>query len=355
MNVAAQLPKFEGLRGERVGASPQFDRETGRFRNRARLAEPRPSIGTILEFFRGSADREPKTPLPVVDPRAGWSRPCGAGVRTTWLGHSSVLLELETVKGKRLRVLTDPVFGERASPVPFAGPRRFHEVPLVAAAIPVDVVLLSHDHYDHLCAETIASFAAREIPIVTSLGVGARLESLGVRRGKITELDWDENVSLFGGEIRFRALPCQHFSGRSIGDRNKTLWSSFVVETANHKVFFSGDTGLFPEMEALAKFGPFDLVMLEVGAFHPSWGTIHLGPENALEAHKLLGGGPLLPVHWATFNLGLHPWREPGEVLFGHYESRDLPLLFPQIGEPFEPLDLLDGRQKAWWRDPALR
>ncbi len=117
MNLATQLPKFEGLRGERVAASPQFDREAGRFRNRASLAEPRPSMGTILEFFRGSDDREPTTPLPVVDPRPGWSRPCGGGVRTTWLGHSSVLLELETAKGKRLRVLTDPVFGERA-PLP---------------------------------------------------------------------------------------------------------------------------------------------------------------------------------------------------------------------------------------------
>lgn len=312
MNLATQLPKFEGLRGERVAASPQFDREAGRFRNRASLAEPRPSMGTILEFFRGSDDREPKTPLPVVDPRPGWSRPCGGGVRTTWLGHSSVLLELEAARGKRLRVLTDPVFGERASPVPFAGPRRFHEVPVVAAAIPVDVVLLSHDHYDHLCAETIASFAAREIPIVTSLGVGARLEALGVRPGKIFELDWDESVSLFGGEIRFRALPCQHFSGRSIGDRNKTLWSSFVVETTKHKVFFSGDTGLFPEMEALAKFGPFDLVMLEVGAFHPSWGTIHLGPENALEAHKLLGGGPLLPVHLGDVQSRITPLARTG-------------------------------------------
>ena len=155
------------------------------------------------------------------------------------------------------------------------------------------------------------------MPIVTSLGVGAHLESFGIAPERIVELDWWESHRVAGHRTsRSRPRPRNTFSGRGLKDGNRRLWSSFVIQSPRHRVFFSGDTGPTAEHgEIRARLGPFDLVMLEVGAFHPAWGNIHLGPANALAAHALLGGGPLLPVHWGTFNLALHPWDEPAETL----------------------------------------
>jgi L-ascorbate metabolism protein UlaG (beta-lactamase superfamily) len=187
------------------------------------------------------------------------------------------------------------------------------------------------------------------VPIVTSLGVGAHLEAWGVPPERITELDWWESFTLPGGDLQVIAAPSQHFSGRGLKDRNATLWSSMVVRTAQHRVFFSGDTGLTTEYDTIReRLGPFDLVMLEVGAFHPSWGDIHLGPDNALKAWQLLGGGPFLPIHWGTFSLGLHPWDQPAEVLLTRAPEAGARLVMPLLGQPVEP----DHSEAAtpWWR-----
>jgi L-ascorbate metabolism protein UlaG (beta-lactamase superfamily) len=255
-----------------------------------------------------------------------------------------VLLEVDG-----LRILTDPVFGERASPVSFMGPRRFHPVPAPISALPkLDVVLLSHDHYDHLCHTSIATLAALDVPFVTALGVGARLEACGVRAERIHELDWHDRINLPG--VRFTATPAQHFSGRGMSDRNSTLWASWVIETETQRIFFSGDTGLFPELTDIGKrHGPFDLVMLEIGAFHPAWSDIHLGPENAQRAHEMLGGKRLLPVHWGTFNLAMHDWNEPAETLFTNAANSGTDLLLPRLGLPTEPAR--DEHHAPWWRE----
>lgn len=332
-----------GLRRERVRASAQWD--DGAFRNTARIGPPLhgPGFGVMVDFFFKRGRRTPEAALPIVRPHESWRRPVETGLRATWLGHSTVLLELD---GRR--VLTDPVFGERASPLDFAGPRRFHPVPAALDELPpIDVVLLSHDHFDHLCRETVHALARMGVPFVTALGVGARLERMGVEPRLVTELDWHEQAEVAG--VAFRATPSQHFSGRSLGDRNKTLWASWVLSSERHQVFFSGDTGLTPELAEIGRrYGPFDLVMLEVGAFHPSWGTIHLGPENALEALTMLGGGTLLPVHWGTFNLALHDWDDPAETLVRLAPERGARVLTPRLGEVFEP-SRLDG-PTPWWR-----
>jgi len=262
----------------------------------------------------------------------------------TWLGHSTMLLEMDG-----LRVLTDPVFGERASPVSFAGAKRFHKVPATIDELPsLDAIVLSHDHYDHLCGASIRALATKDVPIVTPLGVGARLERLGFRDAMIHELDWWESVTV--GGLSFTATPSQHFSGRSLTDRNRTLWSSWVIASEQHQVFFSGDTGLTPEFSQVhERFASFDAVMLEIGAWHPSWGDIHLGPENALRAFEMLGGGTLVPVHWGTFDLALHPWDEPAETLVTLADAQGQRVLTPRLGCPFEPA--LTERLPAWWRD----
>ncbi len=330
-----------GLRRERTLASPRY--VDGRFENPSGLGLQGATLPILAEFFFRRGRREPGLPLPVDKPQATWRTRPSTGLRVTWLGHSTVLLELD---GRR--VLTDPVFGDRASPVGFAGPKRFHPVPAGLAELPdLDAVLLSHDHYDHLCRPTMEAVARRRVPIVTALGVGAHLERYGVDPACITELDWQESA-LIGG-VQFTATPAQHFSGRGVA-RNQTLWASWVIASERRKVFFSGDTGLAPEFRDIgAAHGPFDLVMLEVGAFHPAWGTIHLGPENALAAFGMLGGGTLLPVHWGTFNLALHDWDEPAETLVTLAAQEGARVLTPRLGSAFEPEQV--ERAVPWWRE----
>jgi L-ascorbate metabolism protein UlaG (beta-lactamase superfamily) len=312
---------------------------------------------TLSEFLCGGNRRVPSGALPIADPRNAWRHMPGRDLRATWLGHSTVLIEL--ADGKRTyRVLTDPVWGARASPSRLAGPKRFHPVPVPLKALPpLDAVIVSHDHYDHLCMATVRELARLQpaAPFITSLGVGAHLEAFGVAPARITELDWWEGHTVPGTELRFTAAPSQHFSGRGLKDRNATLWSSFVVEDGRHRVFFSGDTGLTDQYAEIRKHfagrsarPPFDLVMLEVGAFHPSWGDIHLGPANALQALALLGGGAFLPVHWSTFSLALHAWDEPAETLLAQAPRHGVHLVMPRLGEPVLPVHA-DG-VRPWWR-----
>lgn len=299
------------------------------------------TLPILGDFLFGGKKRTPAIEIPVLDPRETWSRAPSSALRATWLGHSTVLLEIDGA-----RVLTDPVFGERASPVSFAGPKRFHRPPVRIDQLPaLDLVVLSHDHYDHLCASSIRELVASGAPLVTSLGVGAHLEALGFPSERIHELDWWERTRI--GGIDVMATPSRHFSGRGVGDRNRTLWSSWVLEGESQRVFFSGDTGLTPDFEEIARrTGRFDLTLLEIGAFNEAWGDIHLGPDHAITAFRMLGGGTLLPVHWGTFDLGLHAWDEPAEILAGYMD--DLRIAMPRLGEAFEPH--LDIPIDAWWR-----
>jgi L-ascorbate metabolism protein UlaG (beta-lactamase superfamily) len=166
---------------------------------------------------------------------------------------------------------------------------------------------------------------------------------------RITELDWWERTRVPGTDIQITATPAQHFSGRSPRSRNHTLWASYMLESARHTVFFGADTGLTREYETIrARFGPFDLVLLEIGAYHPAWGDIHLGPENALVALDYLGGGPLLPIHWGTFTLATHRWDQPIEALTRAGARKGARLIVPRQGEPVEPS--LVERVDPWWR-----
>jgi len=334
-----------GLRLERMQASQRY--KDGEFRNLHPILPGlrggnMPSIG---DFLCGGGRRVPTAPLPARDPRPTWSKLAETGLRVTWLGHSTLLVELDGV-----RILTDPVWGERVSPVGFAGPKRFHPVPVKLSQLPrLDAVIVSHDHYDHLDYPTILELAKTDVPFVTSLGVGSHLESWGVPETRITELDWWESAAIAGGKATIWAAPAQHFSGRAPGLRNTTAWSSFAVRSERHSFFFSGDTGLTTEYSTIReRLGHFDIVALEVGAFHPAWGDIHLGPENALKAFELLQGGRFLPVHWGTFNLAMHDWDEPAEVLLRH--GHGAPLLMPQLGEAVEPSRV--GGPLPWWRSP---
>jgi L-ascorbate metabolism protein UlaG (beta-lactamase superfamily) len=340
----------KGERLERMKAAPTWI--DGSFRNiHPVLPHLRHGpLPTVSEFLCSTGRRVPQAPLPSLDPRPAWSRPIDTGLRATWLGHSTVLLEIDGV-----RVLTDPVWGERPSPIGFVGPKRFQPVPIAISALPeIDAVIISHDHYDHLDYPTIRELAATDIPFITSLGIGAHLEAWGIPSRRIFELDWWESWVHPRKGLTLTAAPSQHFSGRGPGKRNTTLWSSFVARGSRHAVFFSGDTGLTTQyVEIRSKLGPFDLIMLEVGAYHPSWGDIHLGPDNAMEALGLLGGGAFLPVHWGTFALAMHEWDFPAERLLEIGQREGVQLVMPRIGEPVEPSRV--EKVEVWWRRDGVR
>lgn len=294
-------------------------------------------------WLTGPEEREPKIPLgPFRADAAALAAPVpAAAVRVTWLGHSTTLLELD---GKRF--LTDPVWAERVSPTPLVGPRRFFAPPLPLAELPrLDAVILSHDHYDHLDEAAIRALSRTDVPFYCPLGVGAHLRRWGVPTARITELDWWQEVTL--GTHTLAATPARHFSGRGLS-RDNTLWASWCLLGPTHRVFFGGDSGPYEAgfQEIGAAYGPFDLVMLEIGAYDALWADIHMGPDHALVAHRALGGGPLLPLHWATFNLAFHGWTEPADRLVAAADPA-VPLLLPPPGQRVDAAaGPLPGR---WW------
>lgn len=269
------------------------------------------------------------------------------GLRVTWMGHSTLLLELDG-----MTILTDPVWSERASFVSFAGPKRFYPPTLALKDLPpLDAVLLSHDHYDHLDRATIEQLAVllknERTRFVSSLGLRKYLESWGIAPERIAELNWGQSTSL-GPDCTITATPARHFSGRSLWKKNETLWSSFVIRGPRHNVFFGGDSGIFPGFRAIGDaYGPFDLTMLEIGAYDADWPDVHMGPIRAAEAHLNLRGKLLLPIHWALFNLAFHPWREPIERLMHVAAEKNISLFLPSPGAVHDVTG--ENLQTFWW------
>ena len=262
------------------------------------------------------------------------------------LGHSSILLKL----GEDY-VLMDPVFSERASPVNWAGPRRFHPPPLSIDALPsIKAVIISHDHYDHLDKDSIRQLADKVEYFVTPLGVGRHLIRWGIPEDAIVEMDWWQELQL--GDLTLAATPAQHFSGRGLFDRNETLWASWVIMGAGARVFFSGDTGYFDGFRDIGeRYGPFDVTLIENGAYNPAWRDIHMMPEDSVRAHLDLQGKVMLPIHNSTFDLSLHPWYEPMERVTELASEQGITLATPIMGAPMLILD--PAPTLAWWRDVA--
>ncbi len=340
--------RASGERLERMKASPRW--RDGKFANVGlQPLDGRREAMPLREFLCPSRRRKPLAPLPVRDPLNAWGRPPETGLRATWLGHSTVLIE---IAGRR--ILTDPVWTGRASPARRLGPKRFQPPVVPLKRLPdLDLILLSHDHYDHLDYDTIRTLAGTSVPFIAPLGVGAHLEAWGVAGDRITELDWWERCRPFDGDLVVTSTPAQHFSGRSPTTGNHTLWSSWVLQSDVRTVYFGGDSGLMSGFSEIGdRFPGLDLVMLEVGAFHPAWADIHLGPLNALRALDALGGGPLLPIHWGVFDLSTHRWDQPIEMLWQRAENAGVRVLTPHLGETVEPELFRDGSD-GWWRDIA--
>jgi len=327
------LPQFgapmEGARLARAQASPQY--RDGRFVN---LEPEAPSTTSLLDYtvrqFTGEEVRVPPAPVPVVAvDKAALAAPLPAGgLRAFWIGHASTYVEIDG-----LRLLLDPVFAPRVSPLP-VGPGRFHAAPIALADLPrIDAVLVSHDHYDHLDMDTVRHLAQRGTRFFVPLGIGAHLERWGVAPAQIEELEWWQERTL--GGVRIVCTPTRHYSGRAL-ERSTTLWSSWSVLGPRHRFFYSGDTGygkLFANIGT--RLGPFDLAFVKIGAYGPgqAWTDIHMTPEQAVQVHRDVRARRMFPVHWSTFNLAYHDWDEPIRRTLAEAARAGVEVVTPRVGE----------------------
>ncbi|WP_263262917.1 MBL fold metallo-hydrolase [Pseudomonas sp. RIT-PI-S] len=300
-------------------------------------------IGFKYLLLRKPANTRPSAPLPVqpLSRQALLDAPDNSLWR---LGHSTML-----IKASGQFYLTDPVFSERASPVQWAGPRRFHAPPLDLAELPaLAAVIISHNHYDHLDHASVMALAATTEHFLAPLGVGDTLVQWGIPAAKVRQLDWWQETELAG--IRFAATPAQHFSGRGLFDSNQTLWASWVMIAPGWRLFFSGDSGYFDGFKRIGeRYGPFDLAMVETGAYNVAWPSVHMQPEESLKACQDVKGRWMLPIHNGTFDLSIHAWQEPFERITRLAEAAGMPLATPRLGER---LDLLQPqRGTPWWRE----
>ncbi len=318
---------------------------------RKRAAGRDGSVGRPGRFItRWLFDREQRRPARTLETAPFTSQPLsGDTLRVTWMGHASVLVELDGA-----RVLTDPVWSARCSPVSFVGPRRFAPPPVPLAALPpLDAVLISHDHYDHLDRATVTSLARLQprALFLVPLGVGAHLRRWGVPAERIRELGWHQSVRLARAPLELIALPARHFSGRGL-QGNGTLFASWALIGPRHRVYFGGDTGAFEGHAAIgAAHGPFDATLLPIGAYDESWPDVHLDPEQAVAAHAALRGRFLLPIHWGTFRLALHAWYEPAERLLDAGHAAGIAFAVPRPGETVSPET--PGANARWWATPS--
>jgi len=264
--------------------------------------------------------------------------------RTLWrLGHSTVLMKL---RGEFL--LTDPVFAKWASPVPFAGPRRFHRTPISIKELPpIKAVVISHDHYDHLDKKAIRKLARKTEWFVAPRGVGEILVGWGVDRAKVRELEWWQETDIDG--VRLVSTPTQHFSGRSLWNRDQTLWCSWVILDGAFRIFYGGDSGYFGGFREIgAQYGPFDVTLIENGAYNVGWPRIHMQPEETMLAHRDVRGRWLVPIHNGTFDLAMHGWTEPMERIQALAARDGISVCTPRFGEPVRMNAMATAG--CWWR-----
>ncbi len=348
--TAPQIGKqAEGARLERMQAAPNY--KDGKFENTIETLMNM-SFSTFRkvlkeQLFSSGAARKPKDQIVTVPfSSTSFSNVDSSKVAITWFGHSTILIRLDGIT-----ILVDPVLvGERTSMFPFVGPKRFNydkhisldELP------PIDLVLISHDHYDHLDYPTVKELASKIEKFYVPLGVGAHMEHWGVPSANIVELNWWDEVEF--SDLKLALTPTRHFSGRAIRDRFKTLWGSWVISGKSKNLYFSGDSGYFPGFKEIGeKYGPFDLTFMECGAYNEGWSEIHMFPEETAQAHLDVKGKLLMPIHWGKFDLSLHPWKESVERLTKKANTENITLVTPQVGQMFILPNTITFTN--WWED----
>lgn len=341
------------------------------------VAKPTPIAGIASDHFKQDKyhNAAPRTPMPFSETAALWLRfftekkvdttpdiaipvqPISQAdlnalsddtLHVVKLGHSSILLK---VYGEYW--LIDPVFSDRASPFSFMGPQRFHQPPISLDELPpIDKVLISHNHYDHLDKASIKVLISKTKQFLVPTGVDGDLLSWGVDSDSITTFDWWQELETSStNPITVAFTPTQHFSGRGMGDGNSTLWGSWVIKTAQQSLYFSGDSGYFAGFKEIGdKYGPFDLTMVETGAYDKDWADIHMTPEQSVQAHIDLQGKTMMPIHNGTFDLAFHTWHDPFDRVVAESARRDVVLSTPEFGRIFSLDDL--PPLTPWWKKP---
>ncbi|GGA39617.1 MBL fold metallo-hydrolase [Dyella nitratireducens] len=345
--MSSRLTALFRPKTDRYQSSPQ--RQAQRFRNP--VPQPSEGLGKMLRItwnvlFKKPAGTSPRGSIPVRPVTRAQLE--AAPDRSLYrLGHSTMLIKLRGAFW-----LTDPVFSERASPFTWMGPKRFHQPPIALKDLPpLRGVILSHDHYDHLDRQTIEQLAATTDVFLTPLGVGDRLIEWGVDAAKVHQLDWWESIEIDG--LQMTATPAQHFSGRTPFDGNSTLCASWAIFDDDLRVFFSGDTGYFDGFKAIGeRLGPFDVTMVETGAYDAQWPYVHMQPEETLQAHQDLRGRWLMPVHNGTFDLAMHRWEEPFERIVTLALENNISLATPRMGERMDLTSPHVGER--WWRETKV-
>ncbi|MGL1900573.1 MAG: MBL fold metallo-hydrolase [Fibrobacterales bacterium] len=295
--------------------------------------------------FEKKINSVPSIELPIKKQKVSDLTPILHGdVELTRLGHSSIL-----IRNSNAVWLIDPVFSERASPVQWAGPKRFHPVPLDYTNLTdIEGIIISHNHYDHLDEGTIKAIHEKVSYFAVPLGIGEILIDWGVDPQKINEFDWWENRQL--GSMNITAAPAQHFSGRGLFDSMETLWCGWALHTGSANIYYTGDGGYFETFKQIGKtLGPFDIAIVETGAYDPQWPDVHMKPTESIQAAIDLGAKAILPVHNGTFDLAFHSWDDPFKQITALGKERKTPVFTPIMGEPF----LLNQQvvTSQWWSD----
>ncbi len=342
-------PQFGGRpnaeQKKKYALAPNYS--NGKFINQTNT-EMHMDLATIASVLRdqvkGIPNSRPSSPLPIVPVDSLYIQENMAN-SIIWFGHSSFFVKLNG-----LNILIDPMFGDAPAPHPMVGGKRFeYELPIIPEKLPeIEVVVYSHDHYDHLDYSSVRKLKDKVKQFYVPLGVGAHLKAWGVANEKIHEMNWDDSVKYNG--ITFICTPARHFSGRSLTDRNASLWSSWVIKSSDINLYFSGDSGYGPHFKTIGKtYGPFDLALLECGQYDKRWENIHMLPEQTVMAAKDVQAKLFMPIHWGAFRLAMHPWTDPIERVGKSAKEIGIPYIAPKIGEVVK-IGEGDGSVAYWWR-----
>ncbi|MEC3908131.1 MBL fold metallo-hydrolase [Tamlana sp. 2201CG12-4] len=307
------------------------------------------SFGKAFEIlkkmlFKNYPKVKPEKALPIIKADSTEIAQNKTDTQLIWFGHSAFLLQID---GKN--VLIDPMLTDMPSPIPSNGQKRFNTaLPIEIEQLPhIDLVLISHDHYDHLDHKSIQRLKHKVGHYLVPLGVGVHLEAWGISKNKITELDWWQETNFKG--LKLACTPAQHFSGRKLNNRAGTLWCSWVIKSNQNSIFFSGDSGYNTHFKTIGNtYGPFDFAMMECGQYNKLWPLIHMMPEETVQAGIDVKAKVIMPIHWGAFKLAMHDWNDPVKRVFNKANELNIPIITPKIGKIININDL-EGTVNMWW------